>query len=100
MFRRHTPNDATDLIGKLLVYNPERRLKPLDALCHPFFDDLRKKETRLPNGNPLPDLFAFQKEEISSTSPEIMQKLIPEWYVPKEAEVREQPQMQGDPDMH
>ena len=48
-----------DLIGKLLVYNPERRLKPLDALMHSFFDELREESTKLPNGNPLPDLFEF-----------------------------------------
>ena len=59
VFRSRTPPDAIDLISKLLVYNPERRLKPLEALCHGFFDELRDKNTRLPNGNPLPDLFAF-----------------------------------------
>ena len=83
MFRSKTPHDAVDLIGKLLVYNPERRLKPLEALLHPFFDDLRKEETRLPNGNALPDLFQFQKEEVSSTSAQIMEDLIPEWYKAK-----------------
>ena len=69
VFRSRTPPDAIDLISKLLVYNPERRLKPLEALLHGFFDELRDKNTRLPNGSPLPDLFEFQKEEISSTSP-------------------------------
>jgi glycogen synthase kinase 3 beta len=89
VFRSRTPPDAIDLISKLLVYNPERRLKPLEALCHGFFDELRDKNTRLPNGNPLPDLFAFQKEEISSTSPQIMEQLIPEWYVAKAPETRD-----------
>jgi glycogen synthase kinase 3 beta len=56
------------LISKILVYNPERRLKPLEALLHPFFDELRDKNTKLPNGNPLPDLFDFSREEITSTS--------------------------------
>jgi len=59
VFRSRTPPDAIDLISKLLVYNPERRLKPLEALLHPFFDELRDKNTKLPNGNPLPDLFEF-----------------------------------------
>lgn len=53
---------------------------------HPFFDELRDKNTRLPNGNPLPDLFEFQKEEISSTTPAVMETLIPSWYQPKKAE--------------
>ena len=59
VFRSRTPPDAIDLIQKLLMYNPERRLTPLEAIMHPFFDELRDKNTRLPNGNPLPDLFEF-----------------------------------------
>jgi serine/threonine protein kinase len=98
VFRSRTPPDAIDLISKLLVYNPERRLKPLEALCHGFFDELRDKNTRLPNGNPLPDLFAFQKEEISSTSPQIMEQLIPDWYVPKKPEPSDA--HEGEADMH
>ncbi len=50
---------------------------------HPFFDELRDKNTKLPNGNPLPDLFDFSKEEITSTSPEIIEQLIPAWYKKK-----------------
>ena len=64
IFKHKTPPDAIDLVGKLLVYSPERRLTPIDALCHNFFDELRHKDTRLPNGNSLPDLFQFTKEEI------------------------------------
>ena len=80
LFRSKTPESAINLIAKLLVYNPEQRLKPLDAICHPFFEDLRNEKTRLPNGNKLPDLFNFQKEEISSVDPSIMDKIIPKWY--------------------
>jgi glycogen synthase kinase 3 beta len=61
------------LISKILVYDPERRLKPLEALLHPFFDDLREENARLPNGDKIKDLFDFTKEEINSTSPEIME---------------------------
>ena len=57
----------------MLVYDPERRLKPLEVLTHGFFDELRDRNTKLPNGNPLPDLFDFSKEEISSTSPELIE---------------------------
>jgi len=84
VFRSRTPQDAIDLVIKLLVYNPERRLKPLEALTHPFFDELREKNTKLPNGNNLPDLFNFQKEEESSTTPQIMEQLKPAWYKKKE----------------
>ena len=69
MFRSRTPKEAVDLISHLLVYNPERRLKPLEAIAHPFFDELRLESTTLPNGNALPDLFNFCREEIMQTDP-------------------------------
>jgi len=31
----------------------------MEALVHPFFDELRKPETRMPNGKELPLLFDF-----------------------------------------
>jgi serine/threonine protein kinase len=42
------------LIGKLLAYTPSKRIKPLEACSHPFFDELRNPNTTLPNGQPLP----------------------------------------------
>lgn len=40
--KNKVPNEAVSLIEKILVYNPESRLKPLQALQHPFFDELRQ----------------------------------------------------------
>lgn len=48
-----------DLVGQLLEYTPTRRLAPLDACVHPYFDELRQPTTRLPNGKPLPPMFNF-----------------------------------------
>jgi glycogen synthase kinase 3 beta len=76
---RTLPESFYDLMGKLLTFEPQIRIKPLRALAHPFFDELRDKTTTLPNGKPLPDLFNFTTEEIK-TDPEIMDKLIPRWY--------------------
>lgn len=73
VFKSRTPPDAIDLISKILVYDPERRLKPLEAILHPFFDELRVEGTKLPNGEPMIDLFDFSREEVLSTSPEIME---------------------------
>ena len=54
-----------DLVSKLLVYEPETRLGPYKALCHPYFDDLRNGDVELPNGKELPKhLFEFEKCEI------------------------------------
>jgi glycogen synthase kinase 3 beta len=46
---------------------------------HPFFDELRDNNAKLPNGESLPmDLFEFTEEEYQS-DPETVQKLIPDW---------------------
>ena len=52
---------ATDLISQLLKYNPKSRLSPMEALKHPFFDELRQNpDMKLPNNYTLPrTLFEF-----------------------------------------
>lgn len=37
-------------------------LLQLEAMTHPFFDELRDPNVRLPNGRPLPPLFNFKQE--------------------------------------
>mmetsp|Transcript_7587 Transcript_7587/g.5734 ORF Transcript_7587/g.5734 Transcript_7587/m.5734 type:complete len:110 (+) Transcript_7587:728-1057(+) len=77
---------AIDLISKIIVYDPEKRLKPLEALTHPFFDELRLQSTKLPNGNPLPkELFKFSQEEMMSTSKDNLVKLVPDWWSDEES---------------
>jgi glycogen synthase kinase 3 beta len=83
VFRSRTPPDAIDMISKILVYNPDKRPRPLEILLHPFFDELRDKNTKLPNGNPLPELFEFTNEEINSYSSEVIDQLVPSWYKKK-----------------
>ncbi len=80
---RKGPSDAIDLISKLLEYTPSHRLSALEAVCHPFFDELRDPETRLPNSrNPssgsrdLPPLFNFSAHELS-IEPALNERLVP-----------------------
>ena len=40
----------------------------LEACAHPFFDELRESNTRLPNGHPLPPLFNFKQEVLPLTA--------------------------------
>ena len=47
---------------------------------HPFFDELRNKNTKLENGRNLPDLFNFNKTEMKIDPKYIKEKLIPDWY--------------------
>lgn len=80
VFKNKTvPDDYIDLITKLLTYEPKVRLNPINALLHPFFDELRDPKTRLPNGDVLPkDLFYFSEEE-RALEWNIVDKLIPNW---------------------
>jgi glycogen synthase kinase 3 beta len=65
VFRKADPN-AIDLISKLLEYTPTQRLSAVEAMVHPFFDELRDPHIKLPdsrhaNGAPkdMPNLFEF-----------------------------------------
>ncbi|KAF5946753.1 hypothetical protein HYC85_016981 [Camellia sinensis] len=48
------------------------------ACIHPFFDELRDPNTRLPNGRPLPPLFNFKAQELSGIPSETLRRLVPE----------------------
>ena len=65
-----------DLVSKLLVYEPKKRLGPYQALCHPYFDELKKKDVILPENKKLPKhLFEFKECEINFDK-ESIQKLL------------------------
>jgi len=48
-------------------------------LLDPYFDELRDRNTRLPSGLPLPDLFNFTPEE-RAVDPSLVEQLTPSWY--------------------
>ncbi|RUS28342.1 protein kinase gsk3 [Jimgerdemannia flammicorona] len=76
VFRARTPSEAIDLISRLLEYTPNKRLTAIDAMIHPFFDELRNPDTRLPNGRELPKLFDFTVHELS-IRPDLLHQLVP-----------------------
>ncbi|EER29033.1 Protein kinase skp1, putative [Coccidioides posadasii C735 delta SOWgp] len=82
VFRKASP-EAIDLITALLEYTPTQRLSAIEAMCHPFFDELRDPNTRLPDSRhpsasarELPKLFNFTHHELS-ISPSLNHKLVP-----------------------
>ncbi|KAG6777172.1 hypothetical protein POTOM_016976 [Populus tomentosa] len=77
VFHKRMPPEAIDLASRLLQYSPSLRCTALEACAHPFFDELREPNARLPNGRPLPSLFNF-KQELNGASPELVNKLIPD----------------------
>jgi len=76
VFRSKATPDAIDLISKLLIYTPDKRVTPLQSCGHAFFDELRDPNTKLPNGRDLPTLFDFSAEEMRMGG-DLMRKLIP-----------------------
>jgi glycogen synthase kinase 3 beta len=78
VFKSRTPPEAIDFVASLLVYPPAQRPKPLEALLHPFFDELRQPSCRLPTGEALPDLFNWTSEEVASAGSELLHRLTPE----------------------
>jgi len=76
VFRPRTPPEAIDLVSKLLEYTPEARLSAVEAMAHPFFDELRQEGMRMPNGKDFPRLFDFTREELSSR-PDLIPRLVP-----------------------
>ncbi|KAI1377447.1 kinase-like domain-containing protein [Hypoxylon crocopeplum] len=82
VFRKADAN-ALDLIARLLEYTPTERLGAIDAMVHPFFDELRDPSTKLPDSRhssgqlrDLPPLFDFSRHELS-IAPQLNQKLVP-----------------------
>lgn len=64
VFRSRTPKEAIEFVSTLLVYDPAIRPRPLVACLSSYFDELRDPNTRLPNGQPLPELFNFTQGKI------------------------------------
>ena len=71
VFRKADAN-AIDLIARLLEYTPTERQSAIDAMVHPFFDELRDPNTKLPDSRhgsgqlrDLPDLFGFSRHGMS-----------------------------------
>lgn len=78
VFRPRTPPEAIDLISHLLEYTPSARFTAIEAMTHPFFDDLRSPDIKMPNGRSVPPLFDFTREELS-VRPDLIPKLVPEF---------------------
>ncbi|KAF8652720.1 hypothetical protein AX16_004220 [Volvariella volvacea WC 439] len=76
VFRPRTAPEAIDLVSKLLEYTPSARLSAIEAMIHPFFDELRAEGARMPNGKEFPPLFNFTREELS-VRPDLLRKLVP-----------------------
>jgi glycogen synthase kinase 3 beta len=75
VFPSHVPQDCIDLVSTLVQFQPNLRIKPAEALCHPVFDEIIKAQLKLPSGAPLPPLTNFQPEELRGLTPQHLAKL-------------------------
>ncbi|EEB05693.1 CMGC/GSK protein kinase Gsk3 [Schizosaccharomyces japonicus yFS275] len=81
--RTNASPEALDLLAHMLMYTPYERYTAIEAMCHPFFDELRDPNTLLPNSRhpehsprALPPLFDFSPLELS-IRPDLNHKLVP-----------------------
>jgi len=80
VFRSRVPAEAVDLVSNLLVYCPDERKTPMEALLHTFFDDLRSGDFRLPDGHPLPEKIFDMTDEELKAYPDLCAKVVPRGY--------------------
>ena len=95
VFKPKVDPQAIDLVKQILVYSPKKRPKPLEILCHPFFDEIKKYPNCKINNMEIPRIFDLTEslfifflscqiffnilEEIS-TFPNIIDQVLPNWY--------------------
>ncbi len=54
---------AIDLVSKIVVYSPNKRLSALEALAHSYFDDMREEKFVGLNSQRIPNLFNFSESK-------------------------------------
>jgi serine/threonine protein kinase len=76
IFKPNTDSEAIDLVSKLLVYVPTKRLKAIESAGHSFYDALRDPATRIPDAHQPERLFQLTSEELTM-NPAMEAKLLP-----------------------
>lgn len=85
LIKNYSSQESIDLLGKLLQFNPQKRIKLCNALLHTYFDDIRNLNVFKDEGNgdstlTLPyitNCFNFTKEELLHFTVEERKILVP-----------------------
>jgi glycogen synthase kinase 3 beta len=85
VFKSRSDSAAVEFLPHLLNYTPTKRLTAVQAMAHPYFDELRDPESTF-NGNPLPELFNFSQQELL-VDPNVNHRLVPERIIHQMREV-------------
>ena len=68
-----------DFLKQLINYSPQERITAIEALAHPWFDELKVQDVKLPEtGRGLPDLFNWTEKE-TSAFPDLIRRIEPKW---------------------
>ena len=76
IFKPNTDTGAIDLVSKLLVYVPTKRLKSIESAGHSFYDELRDPKLKMRSEHEPEKLFQFTTEEMA-LNPAMEEKLNP-----------------------
>ncbi|KAJ1498581.1 regulator of ime2 [Coelomomyces lativittatus] len=76
LFPEKQNEDFISLISIVLKYEPNSRPSAIEAMCHPFFNELRSNDCKLLSDKPLPPLFNFSKLELA-IRPDLVKMLRP-----------------------
>lgn len=81
VFSKNVGQDAISLLAAFLQYDPEQRVRPLEACAHCYYDDLRDERKRCPDGQPLPtELFNLTSREQRICDKNLRDRLVPAWH--------------------
>lgn len=64
IFKQGTNAEVIDLVSKVLVYYPTKRLKAIEVAGHEFYNELRDPNTKIPAEYDPENLFQFTREEM------------------------------------
>lgn len=101
--KKFVTDEFFDFLTLIFQYDPAKRPSPLEALTHPFFDELKMErklhrknssmdKTPIEQGSPqskisnkiviFPEsLFEFSNEEYEQDKNDLIKKIIPKWYL-------------------
>lgn len=76
IFKQGTNAEVIDLVSKVLIYYPNKRLKSIEVAAHEFYNELRDPSTKISAEYQPEKLFQFTREELA-LNPAVEAKLAP-----------------------
>ncbi|KIH64982.1 hypothetical protein ANCDUO_04698 [Ancylostoma duodenale] len=77
LFKGKSLQSAVSMLSTVLRYDPSARSYAIEALAHPFFDELRNPDLEeMPNGKLMPRIFDWLEREVN-IRPDLNRKIFP-----------------------